>query len=104
MDGLKYNRLKIAEDEEFFKKHQGQHPVVFLSLEHLKIGSFDSFKESLGRAIEKAYSEHLPIAISKLCLELGEQRVEAILASKKLKLTDSGPHMKVYTALIMAVK
>jgi hypothetical protein len=56
----------IAQDETFYNAYQGQHPVIFLSLDNLVSTSFKKLKENIEDIIISAYRENLPIAISLL--------------------------------------
>ena len=52
-----FNSLKIAQYPECMK-HQGQHPVVLISLKSVKDHSFESARKSLWVLIRTIYAEH----------------------------------------------
>ncbi|OAI50884.1 hypothetical protein AYO37_00695 [Opitutia bacterium SCGC AG-212-L18] len=53
-----FEGLNIAEDTEFCKAHQGQHPVIFISFKDIKKDNFDSAYDAIADLIRKLYEEH----------------------------------------------
>jgi hypothetical protein len=60
-----FEKLKIAEDEEFFNEHQGQYPVLHISFRNFQGTSFDKFRYGIKVAISETYQKHKYIAIAK---------------------------------------
>jgi hypothetical protein len=46
-----FEKLKIAEDEEFFNEHQGQYPVLHISFRRVQMTASDTFRSDLMKAI-----------------------------------------------------
>jgi Predicted AAA-ATPase/PD-(D/E)XK nuclease superfamily len=60
-----FDDLAIAKEAEgFYLKHQGRHPVVFISLKGVKQDSFESFYRKMIELIKEAYSEHEEVLLS----------------------------------------
>ncbi len=53
-----FDGLKIAALGEKYMQHQGQYPVIFLTLKDVRDHSFDIAKEKLGLLLAEVYREH----------------------------------------------
>ena len=53
-----FEHLAISEDTEFCKKHQGQYPVIFLSLKSVHASDYETAYDGLRSVMQDLYSEH----------------------------------------------
>lgn len=78
-----FNGLKIAQCEEYIKKHQGQYPVVFLTFKDIKGNHFQSAYEKICEVIRTAYSEHEEVVLgSSNVKDRDKENYELILNGK----------------------
>ena len=75
-----FNHLLIAKQPgDYIKRHQGQYPVVFLTLKGVKESNFENAQQKLSSIISDLYTEHVYLLASDKLLSHHKKRFERIL-------------------------
>ncbi len=106
VDGIKtkglFDTLKISKiPGDYITRHQGQYPVVFLSLKDLKAASFKEFVEMLSASINAVFLEHSElIRDANSCLNVDEINLFTHYLRETLTPAKLGNALKVLTRLL----
>lgn len=73
-----FDELYITENEELCKQHQGQYPVIFLSLKNVEGRDFESAKYQMMELISKEAIRHSSLRESKALDENAKKAYEAL--------------------------